>query len=166
MRPLYGLNATFASAMARPGNVGFISQSGALCTAVLDWSFGENVGFSAFVSLGSMLDIGWGDLIDYLGRDPNTHSIVIYMESIRERACVPFGGARSGAEEADHHHQGGAHGSGGARGGFAYRLADGQRRSAGSGIPAFRRAARQRRSRKYSTWRKSSPSSRARKDHA
>ena len=82
MRPLFGLNATFASAMARPGNVGFISQSGALCTAVLDWSFGENVGFSAFVSLGSMLDVGWGDLIDYLGRDPNTHSIVIYMESV------------------------------------------------------------------------------------
>ncbi len=82
MRPLSGLNATFASAMARPGNVGFISQSGALCTAVLDWSFKENVGFSAFVSLGSMLDVGWGDLIDYLGQDPNTHSIVIYMESV------------------------------------------------------------------------------------
>lgn len=82
MRPLYGLNATFASAMARPGNVGFISQSGALCTAVLDWSFNENVGFSAFISIGTMLDVGWGDLIDYLGRDPNTHSIVIYMESV------------------------------------------------------------------------------------
>lgn len=82
MRPLGGLNATFASAIARPGNVGFISQSGALCTAVLDWSFSENVGFSAFISIGSMLDVGWGDLIDYLGRDPNTHSIVIYMESV------------------------------------------------------------------------------------
>ena len=82
MSPLFGLNATFASAMARPGNVGFISQSGALCTAVLDWSFSENVGFSAFVSIGSMLDVGWGDLIDYLGDDPNTHSIVIYMESV------------------------------------------------------------------------------------
>ncbi len=82
MRPLSGLNATFASAMARPGNVGFISQSGALCTAVLDWSFKENVGFSAFISIGSMLDVGWGDLIDYLGRDPNTRSIVIYMESV------------------------------------------------------------------------------------
>ena len=82
MRPLGGLNATFASAMARPGNVGFISQSGALCTAVLDWSFKENVGFSSFISIGSMLDGGWGDLIDYLGRDPNTHSIVIYMESV------------------------------------------------------------------------------------
>ncbi|MBR8840347.1 MAG: bifunctional acetate--CoA ligase family protein/GNAT family N-acetyltransferase [Stigonema ocellatum SAG 48.90 = DSM 106950] len=82
MNPRTGLNATFASGMARPGNVGFISQSGALCTAILDWSFRENVGFSAFVSIGSMLDVGWGDLIYYLGDDPQTKSIVIYMESI------------------------------------------------------------------------------------
>lgn len=82
MMPLYGLNATFAGSMARPGNVAFISQSGAICTAVLDWSFEENVGFSAFISIGSMLDVDWGDLIEYLGNDPNTHSIVIYMESI------------------------------------------------------------------------------------
>lgn len=82
MNPHGGLNATFASTMARPGNVGFISQSGALCTSILDWSFQENVGFSAFVSIGSMLDVGWGDLIYYLGDDPQTHSIVIYMESI------------------------------------------------------------------------------------
>jgi acetyltransferase len=82
MSPLTGLNATFANAMARPGNVGFISQSGALCTAVLDWSFHENVGFSHFVSIGSMLDVNWGDLIYYLGNDTRTKSIVIYMESI------------------------------------------------------------------------------------
>lgn len=82
MSPLTGLNATFASAMARPGSVGFISQSGALCTSILDWSFRENVGFSAFMSIGSMLDVGWGDLISYLGDDPRTQSIVIYMESI------------------------------------------------------------------------------------
>lgn len=82
MNPLIGLNATFASTMARPGNVGFISQSGALCTAVLDWSLQENVGFSAFVSIGSMLDVDWGDLIYYLGDDPRTESIVIYMESV------------------------------------------------------------------------------------
>ena len=82
MRPATHLNATFASAMARPGTVGFISQSGALLTAVLDWSFRENVGFSACVSVGSMLDVGWGDLINYLGDDPHTHSIMIYMESI------------------------------------------------------------------------------------
>jgi acetyltransferase len=82
MRPRGGLNATFAGAMAQPGNVGFISQSGALCTAVLDWSLREHVGFSAFVSIGAMLDVSWGDLIDYLGNDPYTHSIVLYMESI------------------------------------------------------------------------------------
>lgn len=82
MNPMTGLNATFASAIARPGRVGFISQSGALCTSILDWSFRENVGFSTFISIGSMLDVGWGDLIDYLGDDPTTQSIVIYMESI------------------------------------------------------------------------------------
>ncbi|BAB72726.1 bifunctional acetate--CoA ligase family protein/GNAT family N-acetyltransferase [Anabaena sp. FACHB-709] len=82
MSPRTGLNATFASSMARSGNVGFLSQSGALCTAILDWSVRENVGFSAFVSIGSMLDVGWGDLIYYLGDDPQTKSIVIYMESI------------------------------------------------------------------------------------
>src|SRR5580704_4948456 len=82
MNPVRGLNATFAHSVARPGNVAFISQSGALCTAVLDWSLRENVGFSAFVSIGSMLDVNWGDLVDYFGSDPRTHSIVIYMESI------------------------------------------------------------------------------------
>src|SRR5207237_5195409 len=79
MSPVTGLNATFAAGMARPGNVAFLSQSGALLTAILDWSLREQVGFSAFASLGSMLDVGWGDLIDYLGDDPNTHSIVLYM---------------------------------------------------------------------------------------
>jgi acetyltransferase len=82
MRPHKGLNATFATEIARPGTVGFISQSGALCMAILDWSLQENVGFSAFISIGSMLDIGWGDLIDYLGDDLLTKCIVIYMESI------------------------------------------------------------------------------------
>jgi acetyltransferase len=82
MSPLSGFNATFATAMARPGNVALISQSGALCTAILDWSLREQVGFSAFVSIGSMLDVGWGDLIEYLGDDPRTRSIIIYMESI------------------------------------------------------------------------------------
>jgi len=82
MNPIRGLNATFAHSVARAGNVAFISQSGALCTAVLDWSLRENVGFSAFVSIGSMLDVNWGDLVDYFGNDSRTHSIVIYMESI------------------------------------------------------------------------------------
>jgi acetyltransferase len=82
MSPITGINATFAKGMALPGRVGFISQSGALCTSVLDWSLREHVGFSAFVSIGSMLDVDWGDLIYYLGDDPHTTSIVIYMESI------------------------------------------------------------------------------------
>jgi len=82
MNPITGLNATFAAGIARKGSVAFLSQSGALCTAILDWSMKEKVGFSAFVSTGSMLDIGWGDLIDYFGDDPNTRSILIYMESI------------------------------------------------------------------------------------
>jgi acetyltransferase len=84
MSPHHMLNATFASTMARPGHLGFISQSGALCTAILDWSRREMVGFSAFVSVGSMLDVGWGDLIQYLGDDPKTRSIVLYMESVGE----------------------------------------------------------------------------------
>jgi acetyltransferase len=83
MNPIGGLNATFASnSIARPGSVAFLSQSGALCTAILDWAKQELVGFSAFVSVGSMLDVGWGDLIDYFGNDSRTHSIVIYMESV------------------------------------------------------------------------------------
>ena len=82
MMPNIGLNATFATTIARQGNVAFLSQSGALCTAVLDWSLRENVGFNAFISIGSMLDVGWGDLIYYLGDDPNTKSIVMYMETI------------------------------------------------------------------------------------
>lgn len=82
MCPVSGFNATFAAAIARPGTVALISQSGAICTALLDWSLREQVGFSAFLSIGSMLDVGWGALIDYLGSDPNTQSIVIYMESV------------------------------------------------------------------------------------
>jgi acetyltransferase len=82
MNPLFGLNATFAKGMALPGNVAFISQSGAMCTSVLDWSFQEKIGFSSFVSIGSMADIDFGDLIDYLGSDPETRSILIYMETV------------------------------------------------------------------------------------
>ncbi len=82
MNPHLGLNATFTPAMALSGSVGFISQSGELCSSILDWSFHTNVGFSAFISIGSMLDVSWGDLINYLGDDPHTQSIVLYMESI------------------------------------------------------------------------------------
>lgn len=82
MNPHHGLNATFAVSMARRGHLGLISQSGAVCTAILDWSQQENVGFSAFVSTGSMADVEWGDLLAYLGEDDNTRSIIAYMESV------------------------------------------------------------------------------------
>jgi acetyltransferase len=82
MNPIAGVNATFAHDMALPGTVAFLSQSGALETAILDWSLQERVGFSAIVSTGSMLDVGWGDLIDYFGEDENTHSILLYLESV------------------------------------------------------------------------------------
>lgn len=82
MNPTIGLNATFANAMPKKGSVAFFSQSGALQTAILDWSQKEHVGFSAIVSTGSMLDVGWGDLIYHFGDDPNTKSILIYMESV------------------------------------------------------------------------------------
>ena len=82
MSPAFKLNATFAAQMARPGNVGLISQSGAMLSTILDWSSNENIGFSHVFSVGSMLDVGWGDLIEFLGDDPHTTSIVLYMESI------------------------------------------------------------------------------------
>jgi acetyltransferase len=82
MNPTIGLNATFAKSMPHKGSVAFLSQSGALQTAILDWSLREHVGFSAIVSTGSMLDVGWGDLIYHFGDDPHTKSILLYMESV------------------------------------------------------------------------------------
>lgn len=82
--PHAALNASFASSMPAPGRVAFLSQSGALCTAVLDWALQENIGFSHFVSVGNMLDVSIGDLIDYLASDQWTDSIILYIESITE----------------------------------------------------------------------------------
>jgi acetyltransferase len=82
MNPKMGLNATFAKDAPKAGSVAFLSQSGALLSAILDWSCREEVGFSAIVSTGSMLDLGWGDLIYYFGDDPYTKSILLYMESV------------------------------------------------------------------------------------
>jgi acetyltransferase len=76
------LNASFAAHMPHPGKVAFISQSGAICTAILDLSLKEEVGFSHFVSIGSMLDVDFGDLVDYLGNDPEVKSILLYIESL------------------------------------------------------------------------------------
>jgi len=84
MNPWLGLNATFAQEIARPGNVAFLSQSGALLTAILDSSLREQVAFSAIVSTGSMLDVNWGDLISFFGEDARTKSIFLYVESVGE----------------------------------------------------------------------------------
>ncbi|MBB5030613.1 acetate--CoA ligase family protein [Prosthecobacter vanneervenii] len=99
MNPHAGLNATFASSRALPGRVAFLSQSGALCTAILDWSHDQYVGFSAFVSTGAMADVGWGDLIRYFGEDPHTSSIVIYMESVGADAAAFLAAARAVAAQ-------------------------------------------------------------------
>ena len=82
MVPAIGLNASFAATTPAPGRVAFISQSGALCTAVLDWAKAANIGFSHFHSIGNMLDVGIDDLLDYLAADPHTDSVVLYVESI------------------------------------------------------------------------------------
>jgi acetyltransferase len=84
IRPRNNLNATFLDKMPKPGNVAFLSQSGALGSAILDWALHENIGFSNFVSVGSMIDVDFGDLIDYFGSDPKTKSILMYVEGITE----------------------------------------------------------------------------------
>lgn len=77
-----GLNASFAGELPQRGGIGFMSQSGALCTAILDWSRGEGVGFSKFVSLGNKADVDEIDLLRILGHDDDTKVIAIYMEGI------------------------------------------------------------------------------------
>ncbi len=82
VRPVLGLNATFLRGNPPPGNIAFISQSGALGSAILDWAVSAGIGFSMFASLGSMIDIDFGDMIDFLGDDQATRSILVYMEGV------------------------------------------------------------------------------------
>jgi acetyltransferase len=84
MRPSTGLNASFAKKKARRGHIAFVSQSGALCASVLDWAANAHVGFSYFVSVGGMLDVDFADLIDYFGIDPETRSIVLFIEAVND----------------------------------------------------------------------------------
>ncbi|GAB4347194.1 MAG: bifunctional acetate--CoA ligase family protein/GNAT family N-acetyltransferase [Gammaproteobacteria bacterium] len=79
------LNASFAHQPAAPGKIAFVSQSGALCTSVLDWAKARGIGFSHFISIGESADVDVGDLLDYLGADPATSAILLYLESITER---------------------------------------------------------------------------------
>ncbi len=82
IRPTVGLNASFLSVEPKPGDIALISQSGALGTGMLDWAVTADVGFSMFASVGSMVDVDFADLVDFLGEDRHTRSILIYMESI------------------------------------------------------------------------------------
>jgi len=84
IRPKINLYATFADKQASPGKIAFISQSAALCASALDWASEAQVGFSAVVSTGSVLDVDLGDLIDYFGIDAQTKSILLYVESIKD----------------------------------------------------------------------------------
>jgi len=83
MRPDIGLNATFNKGSAIAGNLAFVSQSGALCTAILDWANTSDVGFSSVISMGSSVDVDFGEILDYLISDTKTHSILLYIEGIR-----------------------------------------------------------------------------------
>ena len=82
VRPVLDFNATFLRGNPPPGNIAFISQSGALGSAILDWAVSAGIGFSMFASLGSMIDVDFGDMIDFLGDDEATRSILIYMEGV------------------------------------------------------------------------------------
>jgi acetyltransferase len=81
--PGIGLNASFAPSHPLPGKLAFVSQSGALATAILDWGRQQGIGFSCCVTVGESLDVDFGDLLDYLGRDPETSAILLYIESIK-----------------------------------------------------------------------------------
>lgn len=82
--PSRGINASFARTGVKPGGVALLSQSGALCTALLGWAQDEGIGFSHFVSVGNMLDVGFGDLLDHLAGDAQTSAIVLYLEAIKD----------------------------------------------------------------------------------
>jgi acetyltransferase len=96
MRPAAGINATFSHNTAQPGSLALVSQSGSLCTAVLDWATAHRIGFSAVVSLGAGADVDFGDILDYLALDPETRSILMYVESIRDARRF-IGGLRAAA---------------------------------------------------------------------
>jgi|AGTN01.3.fsa_nt_gi Acyl-CoA synthetase (NDP forming) len=83
--PGIGLNASFAPANALTGKIAFVSQSGALCTAVLDWANTKGIGFSHFIHTGDSADVNIGDILDYLGSDPYTRAILLYLETLEER---------------------------------------------------------------------------------
>ena len=111
IRPAMNLNATFAHVIPPAGRVAFFSQSGALGTAILDWAAANNIGFSAFVSVGSMSDVDFGDLIDYFGADSHTSSIILYIESITDARKFMSAATALRQEQADHRGEERPHGA-------------------------------------------------------
>lgn len=99
MRPSCGLNATFESSPMLAGNVAFISQSGALCAAVLDWAGSEGIGFSTMISMGNSIDIDFGQVIEYLADDPQTDYILLYIEGIHDAASFLQGITKAAARK-------------------------------------------------------------------
>lgn len=84
IRPSCGINATYSKNSAKPGQLALISQSGAICTSILDWATNRDIGFSAVVSLATAADISFGDILDYLAQDSETRSILLYLEGIND----------------------------------------------------------------------------------
>lgn len=125
--PGIGLNASFAHTDALHGNLAFVSQSGALVTAVLDWAKSRGIGFSHFISVGDRADVDFGDLIDYLGSDASTRAILLYIESIKTPRKF-MSAARSRTQQADHRRQGRTSAGRGQGGGFPHRGAGRRRR--------------------------------------
>ena len=123
MLPHLGVNASFAHCEALPGDLAFLSQSGALVTAVVDWATTRQIGFSHVVSLGDMADVDFGDLLDYLAGDTKSRAILLYMEAVTQRAEIHVGGAARGTRQAGDRDQGGAACERGACGSLPYRPA-------------------------------------------
>ncbi|MEM6902905.1 MAG: acetate--CoA ligase family protein, partial [Pseudomonadota bacterium] len=82
--PGHGLNASFSHLSPTDGNIAFLSQSGAVLTSVIDWAGARNIGFSTMASMGAMADVDFGDMLDYLARDPKTRAIMLYIEAVTE----------------------------------------------------------------------------------
>ena len=138
--PGLGLNASFAHASALPGRLAFISQSGGLTTAALDWARSRNIGFSHFISIGEAADVDFADVLDWLASDAQTSAILLYIESIRGARKFMSAAACRGAQQAGARGQSGSRARRRACCRFAYRGFGRSRRCIRCGDPASRHA--------------------------
>ncbi len=126
--PGRGVNAAFAHLMPKAGGLAFLSQSGAILTSVIDWAQPRGIGFSHLVSMGELVDVDFGDMLDYLADDPQTTAILMYVEAVTACAEVHVRGPARRAHEAGHRHQGRPLQRGRQGGRLAYRRAGRRRR--------------------------------------